>query len=68
MHLLTTYHIAPNEALFIGDSDVDVATGHNSNLDVCLVTWGYGNYSNKLLEEATYVAQSIPGLKKIVFA
>ena len=67
-HLLTTYHIAPNEALFIGDSDVDVATGHNSNLDVCLVTWGYGDYSNKLFKEATFVVQSISDLKKIVFA
>lgn len=67
-HLLTSFCISATDALFIGDSDVDVATGVNSKLDVCLVTWGYGDYTKDLLEQATYVADSISNLKSVVFA
>lgn len=67
-HLLTSFNVAAHEALFIGDSDVDVATGINSKLKTALVTWGYGDYSKGLLKQATYVVNSISDLKSIVFA
>lgn len=33
--------VSKEEALFIGDSDVDVATGINSGLDMLTVLWGF---------------------------
>ncbi|AEB06259.1 HAD-superfamily hydrolase, subfamily IA, variant 3 [Coriobacterium glomerans PW2] len=32
---------APSDALYIGDSDVDVATGHNAGLIVAGAAWGF---------------------------
>ena len=39
--LLRDLAVKPEETLFVGDSDVDVYTGHNGGLTVCGVTWGF---------------------------
>ncbi|MDD4154128.1 MAG: HAD family hydrolase [Bacilli bacterium] len=67
-YLLDKHQINHEETLFVGDSDVDVATGINSSLKVALVTWGYGDYNEELLKKATYVVNSVSELKSIVFA
>lgn len=66
--LLSKFQIQRCEALFVGDSDVDVDTACNSKLDVALVTWGYGDYKVDLLKRATYVIKNIEQLKSVVFA
>lgn len=39
--LLTELGASPAETVYVGDSDVDVLTGHNAGLLVCGVTWGF---------------------------
>lgn len=38
---LEQLHISREKAVYIGDSDVDVATARNSNLDMIAVDWGF---------------------------
>ncbi|MBR1861245.1 MAG: HAD family hydrolase [Lachnospiraceae bacterium] len=47
--VLDTLGIEPKDAVYIGDSDVDIATARNSGLDEILVDWGFR--SREFLEE-----------------
>ena len=38
---LDQLHAAPEEALYVGDSEVDVATARNAGLDMIGVAWGF---------------------------
>ena len=38
---LAQLHAAPEEALYVGDSEVDVATARNAGLDMIGVAWGF---------------------------
>ena len=39
--VLESFHLKPEEALYIGDSDVDVYTARNALCDCAAVTWGF---------------------------
>ena len=38
---LKEYGLGPDECCYIGDSDVDIKTGHNAGVDVISVGWGF---------------------------
>lgn len=40
-HILTTQNVGSEEAIFIGDSDVDVYTAHNAGMHCIGCEWGY---------------------------
>lgn len=39
--VLDKLHISREEAVYIGDSEVDIATAVNSGLQLCVVDWGF---------------------------
>lgn len=44
-----------SEMVFVGDSNVDIATAHNGGLPCILCTWGYDTYNASLLKQADAV-------------
>lgn len=64
--LCRKYNLNKKDCLYIGDSNVDVETCKNAKMDVALVTYGYGNYKKELLDEATYVVNSVKELEQLL--
>ena len=44
--------VSPEECAFIGDSEVDVRTGHNAGMGTVGVSWGYRERSALEAEDA----------------
>ena len=54
------------ECLYVGDSHVDIATGHNAGLKVALCLWGYEvNYAS-IKEDADYLLSEPSDLRNIL--
>jgi len=64
--IIEKYKLNRNECVYVGDSIVDIETAKNANIDCCLVTYGYSNYTTELKEKATYVANSPSEIKNLL--
>lgn len=64
--LMKEFQLKPQEILFVGDSIVDVDTARNAKLDLCLVTYGYGDYNNILKDKSIKYCNSVKELKSFV--
>lgn len=53
------------DCLYVGDSHVDIATGHNAGLPVALVTWGYEVDYSKIRADAEFVLDGPSELLKV---
>lgn len=58
--------VEPREALYVGDSNVDILTGHNAGIDVCGVLWGFRSYEELAALQPTYFAHDAEELKRII--
>ena len=56
---LEQLHISKEKAVYIGDSDVDVATARNSSLDMIAVDWGFRT-RQFLIEQGAEIIVSKP--------
>lgn len=41
LQIAKTFHLCPEEVLYIGDSEVDVATGNAAHMPTIAVSWGF---------------------------
>lgn len=59
--------LASAEILYIGDSGVDMETGHNANMDTCGVLWGFREKDELLAHGAVYLAEDADALSSVCF-
>ena len=63
---LKTLGIAKKDAVFVGDSEVDVQTGLNAGLDVIAVSWGFRSREVVIEAGAKMIADDAGELEKLI--
>lgn len=54
------------EALYVGDSSVDMQTAANAGLDACAVLWGFRSREELAAFSPKYIAKNVSELEKII--
>ncbi len=67
-HVLQTLGATPDEAVFIGDSDVDVLTAKNAGTDGIFVTWGFRDADCLRAAGATRLVDGAEALAPLILA
>ena len=58
--------VSPEQAIYVGDSDVDMMTGHNAGIAVCAALWGFRSYEELAAKQPTFFAHDAAELKKVI--
>ena len=64
--LLEALHADPTTALFVGDSSVDIQTGHNAGLVACGVTWGFRSRQSLIDAGADFLSDTADALERLI--
>lgn len=58
--------VTPEQVLYVGDSDVDMMTGHNAGIAVCAALWGFRSREELAAKNPTFFANNAEELERIV--
>ncbi len=64
--VLDKFKIEKKDAVYIGDSEVDVATAKNAGIDLFAVSWGFRTKDVLINEGASYIVDSPKELLKLM--
>ena len=64
--LLEELAASPSESIFVGDSSVDIQTGHNAGARACGVTWGFRSRASLEAAGADFLADTVEELEQVL--
>lgn len=64
--LVSDLGLLKSEVLFVGDSEVDLKTAYNAEVDSCFVSWGYRSYDQIKDIKHNYVVDNALNLENII--
>ena len=66
IHVMEQIDALPQSTLYVGDSNVDILTGHNVHIKACGVLWGFRSQAELLEAGADYIASTPEELAHII--
>lgn len=66
--LLEALGANPETTLFVGDSNVDIRTGHNVGMTACGVSWGFRARETLVAAGAEFIADTVDQLETVIFS
>ncbi len=67
LRLLSSLRVLPEDALFVGDSEVDAATARSAGMRFLAVTWGFRTHAQLAAAGARCFADSPNDIARVVF-
>lgn len=66
LQLCETLNVKPNEAIYVGDTDVDILVAKNANTLAIGVSWGFRDPQELIAKGANYMLQTPEDLLEVV--